>query len=442
MLENMSVNLLQLTINVIELFIWFFIISIFLYYKKEYKKEIVFFLLIYLVLFVIERIFPQLEIFNFIISIYSRFIIYKIYKGKFVHKFFAFWISNCVNYVLDMFIISIISIGFDGNLFFSSIQEMNSKVTVTLIKLLLFIAIYIVFKKCVPLSTLKIDSMSNAQTLLLTSLPIFGYVTISVLDYGVRTYIKVPFDVNLFFIITYLATIIYNVVVMLLIDKLVLNRKYKLMNDISQEQLLTQFNHYESLKEKMEQTRKLKHDMKNHVMCIEALIENNEIEKAKSILNNIEHIMQLSDLEISSGNSIVDAILNEKNKLAQQYGIRFSFEGVLPQECIINPIDISTIFSNAIDNAIEAAQQDESSDRFVETTIKIQGKCLLILIENSVKQDISIKDNTIETTKVNKGQHGFGLKNIRDSVEKYGGDFNISCKDKRFVLEIMFSINI
>ena len=187
MLENMSVNLLQLTINVIELFIWFFIISIFLYYKKEYKKEIVFFLLIYLVLFVIERIFPQLEIFNFIISIYSRFIIYKIYKGKFVHKFFAFWISNCVNYVLDMFIISIISIGFDGNLFFSSIQEMNSKVTVTLIKLLLFIAIYIVFKKCVPLSTLKIDSMSNAQTLLLTSLPIFGYVTISVLDYGVRT---------------------------------------------------------------------------------------------------------------------------------------------------------------------------------------------------------------------------------------------------------------
>lgn len=441
MLESISNNLLQLIINVIELFIWFFLISIFLYYKKEYKKKIVYFLLVYLVLYIFEQVFSQILIINFIISIYSRFFIYTLYKGKFVHKFFAFWISNCINYVIDMFIISIVSIGFDGNLFFSSILDIDSKIIVTLIKSVLFMVIYIIFKKYVSSNTLKIDIMSSTQTLLLTMLPIFGYVNMSVFDYGVRTYINVPFNVNLFLIITYLATIVYNIVVMVLIDKLVLNRKYKLINNISQAQLLTQFNHYESLKEKIEQTRKLKHDMRNHLMCVEMLIENNQKEKAMSILNDIEYIMQESDLEISSGNSIIDAILNEKNKLARKYGIKFSFEGAMPQECFINPFDISTIFSNAIDNAIEAAQQDTDSNRFIKTTIKLHGKCLLILIENSVKDDIKIIDNNIETTKDNKGQHGFGLKNIKESVEKYGGDFNISCMDRKFTLEIMFNLN-
>lgn len=439
MLESIINNIPQFIINIIELLIWLFIISIFLYFKQEYKKRIFYFLFIYMVLYVVERIFTQFIILNIIISIYSTFFIYFLYKGRFIYKFFTFWISHCINYVINMIIISIAGIRYDGNLFFNSIQEINSKSIVTLIKLLLFILIYIIYKKCVPINKLKINVMSNAQTLLLT---ILGYITMIAFEYGVRTYIKVPINENIFIMITYLATIIYNVVVLILIGKLVLNKKYKLMNDISQSQLLTQFKHYESLKEKMEQTRKLKHDMNNHVMCIEALIENNEIEKAKGILDNIKYIMHESDLEISSGNSIVDAILNEKNKYAQSYGINFSFEGALPQECNINPIDISTIFSNALDNAIEAAQQDINNNRFIKTTIKLQGKCILILIENSTKQHIKITDNNIETTKNNKGQHGFGLKNIRESVEKYGGDFNISCIDKIFSLEILFNIDI
>lgn len=440
MVEYMGSNILELLGSTMAFFIWFFVISLFLDFKKRYIRNISIYLSGYLVLDIIgQLLLPQNNMFKFIISIYVLFFIYLLYEGKFIHKLFTFCISNCLNYSVDMFIISFTNMGFSKNLFFTTLQGGIHVIWVTSIKLILFILIYILFKNFTVHSALKINILSNSQTVILTALPAFSFITIFILDRVGGEYIRVPVNLSLYLLIASVGTITYNLVVMILIDRLILNKKYKYMHELSQTQLLIQFNHYEAIMEKMEQTRKLRHDMKNHLLCIKAIIENNEIEKARELIGEIENNFQSFDLDISSGNSIADAVLNEKCRLAKQCGIKFEFTGVLPKDNFINPLDISTIFSNALDNAIEAAQKCEGPDRFIKTLISMQGECMLISFENSVNKEIKITGKNLTTTKSDQDQHGFGLKNIYESVEKYGGDMNINSKNRIFSLEILFN---
>jgi sensor histidine kinase YesM len=332
--------------------------------------------------------------------------------------------------------------GFNYNLFFTTITGGISGIWFTLIKVALVALAYILVKSLASDTTFKIGILSKQQTAILIILPAFSFATMSILDWGVRNYVNVPINVSTFLLIASFCTIVYNVVIMILIDKLILNKKYKQLNEMSEAQLLTQFNHYEQITRKNQETRKLKHDMKNHLSCIRNLIENNEIAAAKELLNEIEDTIHGLDLEISTGNNIADAILNEKNRVASRSGIKFEYSGVLPQHNFITPFDISTIFSNALDNALEAAEKSSEPGKYIKIATFIHGKCLFISIENSVGKNIKVAGKEIDSTKENKEQHGFGLKNINDSVEKYGGSLSLTCENNVFKLEILLNINI
>ncbi len=442
MLGFLGNSLIDLISSIFEILIFVFMISIFLDFTERAKKNVILYFAIYGLLKVAKIIFPILFIVDFITSLFVLFFVFTAFKGNFAHKIFAFCTAVCLNYVLDIFIISFTNMGFNYNLFFSTLSGGVRGIWVTVIKIILIILVYILMRNFATNTTLKINILSSVQTLILIMLPAFSFASITILDWGVRNFVKVPVNTSAFLLIASLCTIIYNVIVMILIDKMILNKKYKHLNEMSEAQLRTQFNHYEQITSKNQETRKLKHDMKNHLRLIRTLIENNDIDEAKELLDEIEDTMRGLDLEISSGNSITDAILNEKNKMAHNLGINFEFSGILPRENFINPFDISTIFSNALDNAIEAAVKSQDSQRFIKIATYIQGKCLFILIENSVEKDIKITGKEIETTKQNKEHHGFGLKNINDSVEKYGGSLSTICENKVFKLEILLNIKM
>jgi two-component system sensor histidine kinase AgrC len=443
MLGNMENILIDLTTSVIEKFILIFMMSVFLDFAPKVKRNLVTYFSIYLVLNILKVvIFPQSFILVFIISVYGLLFIFITFKGNLLHKAFAFCITVCLNYAVDIFTISFTNMGFNYNLFFSTLSGGIGGIWVTLIKVILVILAFILVKNLASDTTFKIGILSKQQTAILIILPAFSFATMSILDWGVRNYVNVPINVSTFLLIASFCTIIYNVVIMILIDKLILNKKYKQLNEMSEAQLLTQFNHYEQMTRKNQETRKLKHDMKNHLTCIRTLIENNEIAAAKELLNEIEDTIHGLDLEISTGNNIADAILNEKHKIAHKSGIRFEYSGVLPQNNFINPFDISTIFSNALDNALEAAEKCSGHDKYIKVATFIHGKCLFISIENTVGRNVKISGKEMDSTKENKEQHGFGLKNINDSVEKYGGSLSLQCEDSVFKLEVLLNINV
>ncbi len=442
MLGILGTSLIDLISSIFEILIFVFMISIFLDFTERAKKNVILYFVIYGLLKVAKIIFPIVFLVDFITSLFVLFFVFTAFKGNYAHKIFAFSTAVCLNYVVDIFIISFTNMGFNYNLFFSTLSGGIRGIWVTIIKIMLVILVYILMRNFATNTTLKINILSSVQTLILIMLPAFSFATITILDWGVRNFVNIPVNTSAFLLIASLCTIIYNVIVMILIDKMILNKKYKHLNEMSEAQLRTQFNHYEQIMSKNQETRKLKHDMKNHLRLIRTLIENNDIDQAKELLDEIEDTMRGLDLEISSGNSITDAILNEKHKMAHNLGIKFEFSGILPRENFINPFDISTIFSNALDNAIEAAVKSNDPERFIKVSTYIQGKCLFILIENSVEKDIKITGKEIETTKQNKEHHGFGLKNINDSVDKYDGSLSTTCENKVFKMEILLNIKM
>lgn len=110
----------------------------------------------------------------------------------------------------------------------------------------------------------------------------------------------------------------------------------------------------------------------------------------------------------------------------------------------MSAIDICTIFSNMIDNAIEATSQVDGQ-KWIRLSIKKHNKYLVICENNPCKQKLEIEDNSIKTTKTH-GMHGFGLVNIKETVDKYDGDMNLTVSEKEtgyeFCIEIVIASNV
>ena len=144
---------------------------------------------------------------------------------------------------------------------------------------------------------------------------------------------------------------------------------------------------------------------------------------------------------IRCGNDTADAILNEKNARAEKSGAVIEVEGRLPQDCGIDVLDICTIFSNALDNALEYLEGAQPAKKWIRIRISGQGNMWLFQFENPVMEDAKIlpvgktgkdrmagadrtfrkkgSEHTAGAVRQNDdGWHGFGIMNMERTAEK------------------------
>ena len=122
----------------------------------------------------------------------------------------------------------------------------------------------------------------------------------------------------------------------------------------------------------------------------------------------------------------------------QETGIRFKYDGIADGGLNMKPMDCCSIFANALDNAVEAAAI--SDNPVVDMNIKRTSKFFVIKISNSCKEPVNVNNMFLSsgyTSKSDKEHHGFGLRNIKETVDKYNGIVNADYKDGVFVLSIM-----
>lgn len=213
------------------------------------------------------------------------------------------------------------------------------------------------------------------------------------------------------------------------------NSMQKSSNLLAQ-QLENMTDYYEQMGRKNEELRQFKHDNRNLLLGLHSLLEQKQIEKALDYLENMESICQTTTNEFDTGNSIADAILTTKKNFASEHNIEMNFEGAIPKDTIENT-DMCIFLANVLDNALEASQKVEKN-RYIHMESKVVNKMWMITISNSVRENVEIKDNSIETSKEDKEMHGYGLLNIARVVEKYCGGLKLSCQNKKFVLKASF----
>lgn len=185
-----------------------------------------------------------------------------------------------------------------------------------------------------------------------------------------------------------------------------------------------------------ERVRSIYHDLKNHLLVLEAQAGNGQ-ELQKSARELQDQIREYETYQ-HTGNEFLDIIIRDKAKAAQEKQIDFSTAISLEDCDFIDPLDISTIFGNALDNAIEASEKLPKEQRLVSVRAERVHDMLVIVVENNAALD-DLTDLE-KTTKKDTFVHGFGIPNIRKAVERYEGQCRVGAEKERFVLKILIPI--
>lgn len=196
-----------------------------------------------------------------------------------------------------------------------------------------------------------------------------------------------------------------------------------------------QYEQYNLSKENIETINRKYHDLKHQIAIIRA--ESDE-EKREQYLAEMENDIKMYEAQNKTGNQVLDTILTGKHLYCVQHDINFTCVADGKLLDFMNVMDICTIFGNALDNAIESEEKlTDRSKRLIRIAVYSQNQFLIIRFENYCEEALVTEDALPVTTKKNKEYHGYGLKSIKNTVEKYGGSMTIHTEDNWFHLRLL-----
>lgn len=191
---------------------------------------------------------------------------------------------------------------------------------------------------------------------------------------------------------------------------------------------------YNENRQIFEQMRTLRHELKNHMFYMDYLIDQKRYKELH------EYFMEFYQKEYAdygywdTSSSPVNTLLNQKQLAAKNCHIKMTIDSSLPENSGIRDVDLCTILTNLLDNAIESCQKQTDAWIFVHLCQK--KEYLSIMIENSIQSDILADNPSLLTTKTNRHLHGIGLAVVRKLVQKYDGILQFSVQNHVFIVKI------
>lgn len=209
------------------------------------------------------------------------------------------------------------------------------------------------------------------------------------------------------------------------------NEKYEYQIEIFRQ-------HQNEREENEQELRRFRHDQKQKLAYLKELAE---VSKSKEIVRFLQEELN-EDLKsvcslINTGNMVIDAILNDKYKKAAASGVKFETNLNIPPELPYRDSDLCVILGNLLDNAFEASMSISQEMRYIKTTILSHKNNLIISVENNYAGKLSRGwDGQLVSSKKDARNHGFGLKSVRKTAEKYGGDVYFENTENMFKVTV------
>jgi len=201
------------------------------------------------------------------------------------------------------------------------------------------------------------------------------------------------------------------------------------------------FTQCELMQESVEKMKAYRHDVKLHLTTLKNFTTDNK--EARDYLNRLLEDVEESEMYSDTGNIAFDSIINFKIKDVVANHIHFQLRIFVPPALNIEVADVVTILGNLLDNAFDAvANVDE---KMIRLTVEVNKGVLFIKLENSYDGVIKYVEGKNEAGKViatrkDGDGHGYGLRNIQKSVEKYDGQMDIRHEGNVFSVNILMYI--
>lgn len=240
---------------------------------------------------------------------------------------------------------------------------------------------------------------------------------------------------GMFLILFLIGCLVLDGYIVVVFYRISIVRKTEKENALLQQQSEMQLEVYSDLQQRYQNSMRTIHDAKRHVRALESLIQSDHLAEAQQYKESL--FQKLNELQpsIQCDNPLLSAILNHVFLKAEQRHIvlKMDLQGE-EQLSMLAGVDLTTIVSNLLDNAVDAVLELPEEQRYIHFAVAFQMGEIMIHVENPTKNDLKREGNAVVSTK--EGHLGLGLKNVEMVVKKYKGDFKIYVKYGNFVVAI------
>ena len=203
--------------------------------------------------------------------------------------------------------------------------------------------------------------------------------------------------------------------------------------------LRLQHEQYLQSKRSMELVARKYHDLKHQIEVIRSEADPG---RRASYLDELKASVQGYAQQISTGNRVLDVILTTKNQECRERQIDFTC--VVDGQALdfMSAMDVSAVFGNALDNALHAASTLEPERRLIKLAAYTREQLVMVTCENVFSGELRTELGEIVTRREDRERHGYGLKSIRHTAEKYGGSVTVNSGDEWFKLRILLPVPV
>ncbi|MBR2407807.1 MAG: GHKL domain-containing protein [Lachnospiraceae bacterium] len=266
----------------------------------------------------------------------------------------------------------------------------------------------------------------------------FASVLIPVITFVLHLFIAQSKDVTQIEVII-AAILIYlvNVTAFYLYDSLADSYIKLAENAVMEKERELYYNQCIMMQTSTNELRAFRHDLKNQMISVSELMSAERYEEAKELMGELSGKLNTKTLFGMTGNIPIDSIINYKLQSAGNEQIRVDAEIAVPEELNMDISDSITVLGNLLDNALYALQQIEESKRYLKLKVMFDKGRLMIHCANPYVTEVRYENGEIISTKSDRKEHGFGLKNIEAVAEKYNGCMNVNHNDGVFTVDVL-----
>lgn len=357
-----------------------------------------------------------------------------LYKGHFIFRIFIsvaiYAIFNAFAYAIEFAVMSAFSLQRN--------EFVYNKVLYTISALIGTICMMLFAKLAKNFHSPNHDSNQNRNWTLITTIFPIASVLIVLLLYTVISGQKLQ---SFFAVFCLCIVVAANIIVLLLIEQLKRStQEHEMLVAISERERQQQES-VVALSAAYEAQRKLTHDFRKHLSVLEELLQTNQMAEATRYVSQLQEEDTERILLVNTHNATIDAILNQKGYKAQTQHIEMRFEVNDLSGIHIHPADCTIVLGNLLDNAIEACQKLPEEKRWIQVSVVHNpllgnqvGSVFISVLNPSIP--VKIVNRDIATTKPDASFHGFGLRNVKTILEKYGAEYDMFYEKGKFAFSL------
>lgn len=187
----------------------------------------------------------------------------------------------------------------------------------------------------------------------------------------------------------------------------------------------------------IETIKLLKHDMKNNISCIDALIEEENYDEAHNICHSLTNKYTSIGTIVNTENYLLNAVLNVEIEKAKSYGIPVKLSITNDLKMFKNSSDIISLIGNILDNAISYLSKNKVKNNEINFSTGYEGSYSVIKCRNNILDAVLFNNPSLKTDKKDKDNHGKGITIINSIAHKYNGDVIIKERNKEFIITVI-----